>query len=59
MPDYVAFYNGKRLELQAENSYRAQCKAAEAFRVPEKKRHLIAVVHTVPDGVSPNILPGA
>lgn len=59
MLDYVAFYNGKRLELQAESSYGAQKKAGEMLRMPEKKWYQIAVVHVVPDGVSPNILPGS
>ena len=32
MNGYVAFYKGKRIEVQAPTSYDAQCEAAAIFR---------------------------
>ena len=32
MNGYVAFYKGKRIEVQAPTSYDAQCRAAVIFR---------------------------
>jgi CRISPR/Cas system CMR-associated protein Cmr5 small subunit len=40
---YVAFYQGKRIEVYAETLYAAQKKAAEQLKVPAKKQYLISV----------------
>ena len=48
MNGYVAFYRGKRLEVYAETSYKAQLKAAELFRT--KKTWDVAVVLAEKDG---------
>ena len=42
MNTYQAFYKGKNVEVEAENPYRAQCKAAELLKA--KKVHQVAVV---------------
>lgn len=43
MHNYIAFYNGKKMTVQAETSYKAQLKAAEMFKVPAKKQYMITV----------------
>lgn len=43
MNNYIAFYNGKKMTVQAETSYKAQLKAAEMFKVPAKKQYMITV----------------
>lgn len=48
MNGYVAFYRGKRIEVQAETSYKAQLKAAELFRT--KKSYEVTVVLAEKDG---------
>jgi len=40
---YVAFYQGKRIEVYAPSLYAAQNKVAEQLKVPAKKQHLISV----------------
>ena len=42
MNNYVAFYKGKRIELQAESSYKAQLLAAEKFKA--RKSYDVTVV---------------
>lgn len=42
MNGYVCFYKGKRLEVQAETSYKAQEKAAAQFRA--RKAYDVTVV---------------
>ena len=42
MNGYKAFYKGKEIEVQANSSYEAQCKAAEIFKA--KKRYEVDVV---------------
>ena len=48
MNAYVAFYKGKRIEVQAETSYKAQLKAAELFRA--RKSYDVSVVLAEVDG---------
>lgn len=40
---YVAFYQGKRVEVYAPTLYAAHKKVAEQLKVPAKKEHLISV----------------
>jgi hypothetical protein len=42
MNGYVAFYKGKRIEVYAETSYKAQLKAAELFKA--KKSYDVTVM---------------
>lgn len=44
MKPYVAFYNGKRVEVHAINALQAQSEAAKVMGVTEKKRHKITVM---------------
>lgn len=41
MNGYIAIYKGKRIEVFAESSYKAQCKAAEQFKAC--KTHMVDV----------------
>lgn len=43
MHNYIAFYNRKKIEVQAETLYKALVKAASVFKVPANKQHMIAV----------------
>jgi hypothetical protein len=43
MNNYLAFYNGKKMTVQAETSYKAQLKAIEMFKVPASKKHMVTV----------------
>ena len=40
---YIAFYNGKKCELNASSSYAAQQAAAVLMKVPAKKQYMISV----------------
>ncbi len=42
MNGYIAFYKGRKLELNAETSYQAQCLASAAFKA--KKSYDVTVV---------------
>ena len=42
MNGYIAFYRGKRIEVQAETSYKAQQIAAEKFKA--KKSYEVTVM---------------
>lgn len=44
MNGYIALYNSKRIEVYANGSYEAQCKAAEILKVSNKNRHKISVM---------------
>ena len=50
MLGYVCFYNGKRIELYADNLLDAKLKAIEAFKAPKSKQYLISVVLAEKDG---------
>jgi hypothetical protein len=43
MNNYLAFYNGKKMTIQAETSYKAQLKAIEMFKAPASKKHMVTV----------------
>jgi hypothetical protein len=43
MNNYLAFYNGKKITVQAETSYKAQLKAIEMFKAPASKKHMVNV----------------
>ena len=40
---YIAFYNGRRLELWARTSHAAQARATIEFNPPKSKRHMVHV----------------
>ena len=42
MNGYIAFYRGRKLEVQAETSYQAQIKAAASFKA--KKSYEVTVM---------------
>lgn len=44
MNSYICFYNGKRFEVRAESSYKAQLKCAADHKIPDKQRYKITVV---------------
>jgi hypothetical protein len=50
MNGYIAFYNGKRIELCASSSYEAQQKAAAVFKPPKSKAHMVSVMLAELDG---------
>lgn len=41
---YIAFYQGKRIELHAASLYAAKLQAVKLFDVPKSKRGLISVM---------------
>lgn len=45
---YVAMYRGKQLEVEANTTYEAQCKAADTFKA--KKRYEVTVLLAEKDG---------
>lgn len=50
MNEYVCFYKGRRIEVQAETSYQAQQKAAKMINVGPRKQCEITVVLAEKDG---------
>lgn len=50
MNGYVCFYKGKRIEVYAETTYRAQQLAAAKLSVSSKNQHLISVALAEKDG---------
>jgi hypothetical protein len=44
MNGYVCFWKGKRLQISAETSYQAQCKAGLHWKIHPKKQHEVTVV---------------
>lgn len=48
--DYVAWYEGKRVEVKGDTAYGAQKAAAEALKVPAAKKYKIAVVLAAKNG---------
>ncbi len=52
MNGYVAFYNGRRIEIYADNLYAAKLKAIEAFKAPLRKQHMVSVVLAEKNGES-------
>ncbi len=47
---YIAFYGGKRVEIQADSLYGAKLKAIEMLKVPKSKQGLLAVELAEKDG---------
>ena len=47
MNGYIAIYKGKRIEVFAESSYAAQCKAAEKFKARNRARTLATALQGV------------
>lgn len=43
MRPYIAFYQGRKIEVLASSSYAAQQEAAKILKVSDKKRYLIVV----------------
>ena len=41
---YVAFYNGKQIELYASSLYDAKQKAVATFKAPKSKQHMVSVL---------------
>ena len=48
MNKYAAFYNGKKIEVEAESSYEASLKAAAIFKA--KAAYRVAIVLMEKDG---------
>lgn len=44
MNGYIAFFNGKRIEVYADNLYQAKLKAIAEFKAPKSKAHMVSVV---------------
>lgn len=44
MNTYIAYFNGDKKELTAENQYAAVLQAREIFKVPKSKQGLLSVV---------------
>ena len=40
---YIAFYNGRKLEILARTSYAAQARAIIEFNAPKSKHHMVQV----------------
>ena len=43
MNKYIAFYNGRKIEVQAETSYAAQQEAVKQFKPSKSKAHMVHV----------------
>jgi c-di-GMP-binding flagellar brake protein YcgR len=43
MNKYIAFYNGKQIEVEAETSYGAYKYAITQFKPPKSKQHMVHV----------------
>ena len=50
MNGYLAFYKDEKIEVYAETSYKAQCKAAEVLRVKPNRQYMITVALCEKDG---------
>lgn len=50
MNGYIAFYNGKQIEVYANTSYEAQEKAILQFKPPKSKKHMVDVHLAEKDG---------
>jgi len=44
MNGYVAFFNGKRIEVYAVSSYEAMQKAVAVFKPAKSKAHMVTVM---------------
>jgi len=50
MNGYICLYNGKRIEVYAETTYKARQKAADIFKVRPKQEYKISVYLAEKDG---------
>ena len=50
MNGYVCFYDGKRIEVEADTLYEAKQKAVQKLRVRPNKAHMVSVVLAEKDG---------
>lgn len=50
MNGYIAFYNGKQVEVRAETLYRAKQMALDLLKPPKSQRHMVSVVLAEKDG---------
>lgn len=50
MNGYIAFFNGKQIEVFADSSYQAQQIAIVKFSAPKSKKHMVAVILAEKDG---------
>lgn len=50
MNGYIAFYNGKKIEILAKSLYDAKKLAVATFKVSLKKSHMVSVVLAEKDG---------
>lgn len=50
MNKYIAFYNEKRIEVEAPTSFAAQRKAATEFKLKEKQAYKVTVMLAEIDG---------
>lgn len=41
---YIAYYNGKKIEIHAPSLYAAKQEAVKQFNVPKKKEYLVSVM---------------
>jgi len=46
---YIAMYNGKKIEVAADTSYRAQVDAVALLKAPKSKAHMVHVYRVVDD----------
>lgn len=44
MNGYVCLYGKTRLEVHANTTYEARCKAVEHLKIPKSKVHMISVI---------------
>jgi len=51
MNGYIAFYNGKRIEIYAETKAQANEKAQGIFSPPRSKKHMVTVVLAETNGL--------
>lgn len=56
---YVAFYNGKQIELYASGLYPAKVVAVKHFKPPKSKEHMISVILCERHDESPVLTDGA
>lgn len=54
---YVAFYQGKRLEVYADTSFQAQQRAAAHWKVKERKRYEVSVILAEKNGETVTHIP--
>ena len=50
MNGYIAFYNGKQIEVHADSSYYAQLEAIKVFKPKKSQQHMVHVVLAEKDG---------